>query len=157
MSKIFSKRTLKGSNSMEFIKSDGGRSKYFKGATGDCVCRAICNATGKDYKEVYDLINEISQKEHTTRRKKAKSNARTGVYKYTEKKIIEEILGWKWHPCMTIGSGCQIHLNENELPKGNLIIRCSRHLTCVKDRVLYDTYDCSREGNRCVYGYWSKE
>lgn len=33
----------------------------------------------------------------------------------------------------------------------------SKHLTCVKDRVLYDTYDCSRDGTRCVYGYWSKE
>ena len=24
---------------------------------GDCVCRAIANGTGMDYKEVYDLIN----------------------------------------------------------------------------------------------------
>jgi hypothetical protein len=33
---------------MKFIYSDGGRSKYFKGTAGDCVVRAICNATGKD-------------------------------------------------------------------------------------------------------------
>ena len=26
----------------------------------------------------------------------------------------------------------------------------------VKDGVLYDTYDCSRNGTRCVYGYWNK-
>lgn len=55
---------------MEVVYSDGGRSKYFKGKAGDCVCRAICNATGKDYKEIYDFINELSQRERTGKRKK---------------------------------------------------------------------------------------
>ena len=142
---------------MELCYSDGGRSNYFKGQTGDCVCRAICNATGEDYKKIYDLINQISKREKTGRRKKGKSNARTGVYKYTEKEIIENILGWKWIPTMTIGSGCKIHLNEHDLPNGTLIVRVSHHLTCVKDGKLYDTFDCSRDGKRCVYGYWIKE
>jgi len=26
----------------------------------------------------------------------------------------------------------------------------------VIDGVINDTYDCSREGTRCVYGYWEK-
>lgn len=142
---------------MQLVNSDGGRSKYFKGTTGDCVCRAICNATGKDYKEIYDLINEYGKKEHITKKKKGKSSARDGVYKDTTKRIIEEYIGWKWHPTMTIGSGCKVHLKEDELPKGTLIVKASKHLTCVKDGVLYDIYDCSREGTRCVYGYWSKE
>lgn len=142
---------------MEFVNSDGGRSKYFKGSAGDCVCRAICNATGKDYKEIYDYINELSKGERTGKRKRGISSARNGVYKDTTKKVIEDYLGWKWHPTMTIGSGCKIHLVENELPKGTLIVKLSKHMTCVKDGVLYDTYDCSREGTRCVYGYWSKE
>lgn len=142
---------------MKLIYSDGGRSNYFKGTTRDCVCRAICNATGEDYKKIYDLINQLSKSERTGKRKKHKSNARTGVYKDTCRKVIEDILGWKWIPTMTIGSGCQVHLNENDLPKGTLIVRVTRHLTCVKDGVLYDTYDCSRDGTRCVYGYWVKE
>lgn len=142
---------------MELSYSDGGRSKYFKGTTGDCVCRAICNATGKDYKEIYDLINEVAKREKTGKRKKGISNARTGAYKYTEKEIIENILGWKWKPTMTIGSGCKMHLNQYEIPNGILIVRLSKHLTCVKNKVLYDTYDCSRDGTRCVYGYWIKE
>lgn len=143
---------------MEFIHSDGGRSKYFKASNvGDCVCRAICNATGEDYKKIYDLINELSKNERTGKRKRGTSNARSGVYKSTEKKIIEDILGWKWHSCMTIGSGCQVHLTDSELPNGNLIVRVSKHLTCVKNGILYDTYDCSRNGTRCVYGYWSRD
>lgn len=143
---------------MKFIHSDGGRNKYFKASNvGDCVCRAICNATGEDYKKIYDLINELSKNERTSKRKRGTSNARSGVYKSTEKKIIEDILGWKWHSCMTIGSGCQVHLTDNELPNGNLIVRVSKHLTCVKNGILYDTYDCSRNGTRCVYGYWSRD
>ena len=62
----------------------------------------------------------------------------------------------KWHPLMTIGSGCKVHLREEELPKGTLIVRVSKHLTCVKDGVLYDTYDCTRESTRCVYGYYTE-
>lgn len=143
---------------MKLVNSDGGRSKYFTGkGTGDCVCRAICNATGKDYKEIYNLINEYSKDEKITKRKKGISSARDGVYKGTTKRVIEEYLGWKWHPLMTIGSGCKVHLKEDELPKGTLIVRVSKHITCVKDGVIYDTYDCSRDGTRCVYGYWSKD
>lgn len=141
---------------MLFVYATGGRENYFKGKTGDCVVRSICNATGKDYKEVYDAINLIAKSEHHGKRKRGTSNARSGVFKYTYKKYIEEVLGWKWHPCMTIGSGCKVHLCSYELPKGTLIVSVSGHHTCVKDGVLYDTYDCSRDGTRCVYGYWSK-
>ena len=64
---------------MEWIYDDGGRAKAgFKGKTGDCVCRAIAIATGKPYKEVYDLINEFAESERTGKRKRKKSNARTG-------------------------------------------------------------------------------
>ena len=142
---------------MELIYSTGGREKYFKSnVVGDCVCRAIANATGMDYKQVYDLINSYAKKEHLSKRKKKKSNARNGVTKDTIWKILTD-LGWKWIPTMLIGSGCQVHLNEKELPDGTLIVSVSKHLTCVKNRKLYDTYDCSRGGTRCVYGYYIKE
>ena len=142
---------------MVLIYSTGGREKYFKSnVVGDCVCRAIANATGMDYKQVYDLINSYAKKEHLSKRKKKKSNARNGVTKDTMWRILTD-LGWKWIPTMLIGSGCQVHLNEKELPDGTLIVSVSKHLTCVKNRKLYDTYDCSRGGTRCVYGYYIKE
>ena len=140
---------------MKFQYNDGGRSKYFKGTTGDCACRAISIATEMDYKEVYDMINKYAKKERTGKRKKGKSNARTGVYTSTAKKILAD-LGWTWHPTMGIGTGCQVHVREDELPKGRLILNLSRHFSCMIDGVLNDTYDCSRNGTRCVYGYWSK-
>ncbi len=140
---------------MEFNYNDGGRAKYFKGKTGDCVTRAIAIATGKDYLEVYNVINQLAKKEKITKRKNKKSNARTGVYKDTYKKYLES-LGWKWYPCMQIGTGCTTHLCENELPRGVIICKLSRHLVCVKDGVINDTYDCSRGETRCVYGYFKK-
>lgn len=142
---------------MKLIYSTGGREKYFNAkVVGDCVCRAIANGTGMDYKEVYDLINSYASKEHITRHKKSKSTARNGVYKDTIYRVMTD-LGWEWMPTMYIGSGCKVHLNEKELPKGTLIVSLSKHLTCVKDGKLYDTYDCTRGGTRCVYGYYIKK
>lgn len=52
----------------------------YKGNTGDCVTRAIAIATGRPYQEVYDALG---QRERTGKRKRGRSNARTGVYKQT--------------------------------------------------------------------------
>jgi len=57
---------------------------------------------------------------------------------------------------MTIGSGCKVHLCADELPPGKIIVKLSGHVAAVIDGVLYDNHDCSRQGSRCVYGYWSK-
>ena len=141
---------------MRYIYNDGGRSKYFKGTAGDCATRAICNATGLDYKKVYDDINRLAKKERTGTRKRGVSSARDGVYMSTMKKYLEDELGWVWHATMQIGQGCKVHLAADELPAGTIIVRVSHHYTCVKDGVLYDSYDCTRGGDRCVYGYWSK-
>ena len=156
---------------MDWVFDDGGRAEAgFKGFTGDCVCRAIAIATEKPYKEVYDLINEFAKKERTGKKKRKKSNARTGVYKETIRKIMA-YYGWEWIPTMKIGSGCTIHLSENELPSGRLVVNVSKHTTAVIDGVIHDTYDPNDTGvvlfyedgvpvvlhsDRCVYGYYIK-
>lgn len=151
---------------MEFIENDGGRKDAgFKGHTGDCVTRSIAIITGKPYKEVYDALNVLSESkklgwkkiktEYGTSYKKV-SASRTGVVR----KVYEEYLtnlGYQWIPTMGIGTGCRVHLTPEELPTGRLIVRVSRHITAVIDGVLNDTWDCSREGSRCVYGYFIKK
>ena len=141
-----------------FNYNSGGREKYFeRERVGDCVCRAIAIANDMDYLEVYNMINKYSKKEHITKRKKHKSSARNGVYKDTTSKILEE-LGWKWVSTMEIGKGCKVHLKANEIPMNmTIIVRLSKHLSCVKNGIINDTYDCSRNGTRCVYGYWYKQ
>lgn len=141
---------------MRFRYDDGGRSRYFRAENvGDCVTRAIANATGIDYKEVYDALHALSRNERTGARKRGRSSPRNGVYGDTTRKYLEGQLGWVFVPCMGIGTGCRVHLRDGELPSvGSYVVRTSKHLTCVKDGVLVDTYDCSRDGERCVYGYW---
>ena len=141
---------------MKWVYDDGGRSKYFKAEkVGDCACRAIAIATGTDYKVVYDLINKYAKDERAGVRKRGVSNARNGVYRETVHRIMTE-LGWTWHPTMQIGQGCKVHVRKSELPAGRLVLSLSKHFAAVVDGVLHDTYDSSREGTRCVYGYWSK-
>ena len=140
---------------MDWRFDDGGRKEAgYKGIVGDCVCRAIAIATERPYKEVYDELNELAKRER--RSKKGKSSAREGVRRQTIRKYLES-LGWKWTPTMFIGSGCRAHLKADELPKGVIIVSLSKHIAAVKDGVIHDLSDCSRDGTRCVYGYWRKE
>lgn len=141
---------------MKFIYSDGGRSKYFKASNvGDCVVRAIANATNIDYLEIYNRLKELAKEESVKHHKGNKqSSVRNGVFKETWKKYLDEI-GWKHIITAKIGQSEKVHLNENELPTDKImIVQVSKHLTCIKNGVLYDTYDCSRNGSRMVYGYW---
>ena len=136
------------------VINDGGRSlSGYKGTTGDCATRSIAIITGKSYQEVYDAINQFAMSEKRGKRKKSISNARTGVYRQTVHKYLLS-LGMKWTPTMFVGAGCHVHLNSEELPHGRLVVRVSKHYTAVIDGIIYDTFDPSRNGTRCVYGYW---
>jgi hypothetical protein len=142
---------------MEFVFDDGGRAAAgYKGKMGDCATRAIAIATGLPYQQVYDALNGLAATERRGKRKRGISNARTGVYKRTMRKFMEG-LGWKWVPAMHVGGGCKVHLRADELPRGRLVCKLSRHSVAVIDGVLHDTHDCSRGGTRCVYGYYIQE
>lgn len=159
-----------GKTHMAWRYHDGGRAEAgFKGSTRDCVTRSIAIATGRPYREVYDALNALATRERPRAGSK-RSSARTGVAKPTIRRYLAT-LGWSWHPTMAIGSGATVHLCEEELPMGRLIVSVSRHLTCVIDRVVFDTFDCQRDtimpgpdgssrsgriARRCVYGYFQE-
>ena len=140
-----------------FVFNDGGaREAGFENCSNDCVCRSFAIVSGKSYKEVANLIFEIAKKERKSKGKRDKSSARSGVYKTTVNKVAEA-LGLVWTSTMSIGSGCTVHLKADELPSGKIAIVCSKHVTAMIDGVIHDTHDPSRNGTRCVYGYWSKQ
>ena len=155
---------------MKYEYNDGGRADAGRrGFTGDCVVRAIGIATGlidrmthpgHAYASIYaDLFEAKRQFAKGSSRaakhvKRIGASPRNGVPKAVIKKYLTD-LGWTWTPTMQIGSGCKVHLRADELPHGNLIVSVSRHLTAVIDGVIHNTHDCSRDGTRCVYGYWS--
>ena len=147
---------------MQYVNNDGGRAAAgYRGITGDCVCRAIAIATGKPYKEVYAGLISMGKTAFTktrgrNRRMIATSHPRTGVNRAIYDAYLK-FYGWEWVPTMHIGQGCKTHLRADELPSGRLIVRLSKHITAVVDGELHDTYDCSRGGTRCVYGYYRQK
>jgi len=138
-----------------YTYSDGGRSLAgFKGHANDCVVRSIAIASETPYLEIYDTFNALTQ--HTRLGNKGKFSPRTGVSKYHYMPYLLSH-GFKWIPTMTIGSGCKVHLRYDQLPTDKrLIVRLSKHLTVVINGVIYDTFEPSREGTRCVYGYFER-
>jgi len=159
---VFFKKLFSKSN-LNFEFNDGGRlSAGYRGSAGDCVVRSICIAANLSYKKVYEDLyqaNEIFRNTSKTKLarslKKKNDSPRAGTHRVVLKKYLLQ-LGWKWTPTMFVGQGCKVHLKKDELPNGTLIVSCSKHITVVKDGVIHDTYDCSRNGTRCVYGYWTK-
>lgn len=85
---------------MKWVYDDGGRSKYFDAKdVGDCAIRSIAIATGKDYLEVYNDLKALN----------GGKSCRNGTPKKVDKQYLLNN-GWVWHPTMTIGSGCQVHM-----------------------------------------------
>lgn len=140
---------------MEFVYHDGGRSKWFKGYARDCVTRAIAIAEGRPYIEVYDELQEMQSKRIVLYNGNRSRSVRNGTDKRVERKYLLA-RGWKWVPTMFVGQGCKVHLRKNELPSGVILVSVSKHLVAVINGVIYDTYDCSRDETRCVYGYYTK-
>ena len=144
---------------LPFEKNDGGREAAGRAKSGDCVCRAIAVATRKPYMEIYTRLAEGNAKQRITKRTartgRGKKTARNGIH--TSRKWFKDYmaeLGFVWTPTMGIGTGCCVHLKRGELPAGRLVVAVSNHYTAVIDGVIHDTYDPSRGGTRCVYGYW---
>lgn len=133
-------------NIIEFKKSFGGREKYFptqfkKDATNDCVIRAISHATGLDYMKVFkDLCNLAVEIGHLP------NNERTY-------EVYLSSLGWSKRSPMKCTKGRKLRL-KNYKEDGTYIVKTTSHLTCVKDGILYDSWDCRRWS---ANSYFSKE
>ena len=123
--------------------NDGGRSASGrKGHAGDCVCRAIAIAMDRDYDEVY---RELADANKAAGHKKS---ARNGIYR----KVYEAYLnqhGWVWHSAPKFDGRKARH---SDMPNGVVIVRMARHIACVIDGVVHDTWDSRR---KMVYGYWA--
>ena len=142
---------------MNYNDNDGGRSAAgYKGDAGDCVARSIAIAARLPYREVYDrLAAGNATQRRSCRTPKGTRSARNGIN--TGRKWFKDYmreLGFVWSATMGIGTGCTVHLRADELPPGRLVVSVSKHMVAVIDGVINDTHDCSREGTRCVYGYW---
>jgi hypothetical protein len=160
-----------GNATMRVVFDDGGReASGRKGFAGDCVARSIAIAAGLPYADVYAALAKNTGEQRAGKRGKRAATARSGI-NVTRKwfKDYMTSLGFRWTPCMGIGTGCKVHLVKGELPMGRLVVSLSRHYTAVIDGVIHDTFNPTRAtlhheqgvvgavriSHRCVYGYWS--
>lgn len=143
----------------EFRYDDGGRAAAgYKGDAGDCVTRAIAIAAQLPYESVRQAIATGQSTQRITRGTAKNPSPDKGVL--TNRKWFLDYMksiGWKFIPTMGIGSGCKVHLLADELPKGRIICRVSKHWVAVIDGVIHDTGIPDRNGTRCVYGYWVED
>lgn len=136
---------------LPYVFDDGGRAQYFKGNpnnAGDCVCRAVAIASGRDYKEVYDMLTAATGK-----------TPRSGVNTRSVKfKRFMAALGFTWTPLCSIGATTSVHLYADEMPTtGRYVCSANGHYVAVVDGVVRDTwdsrFDCYGQVRR-IYGYW---
>lgn len=138
---------------LPWVYDDGGRAAAgFRGEAGDCVTRAVAIATEVPYRDVYAGLKVAATRERPKRGRR--STVRDGVRKPTVVRYLTA-LGWTFTPTMAIGSGTTVHLRRGEVPDGRLVVSLSKHYAAVIDGVVRDTHDPTRDGTRCVYGYWT--
>ena len=156
--------TRRGPDRVTYEFDDGGRNAAgWKGTGGDCVTRAIAIASGRPYREVYDRLAEGNATQRRSKRERVaqgRTGRRTALHGiFTKRKWLKDSmkeLGFVWTATMGIGTGCQVHVRADELPpEGRLVLSLSKHYAAYVDGVLRDTHDCSRDGTRCVYGYYA--
>lgn len=136
---------------LPYIYNDGGRSKYYRAKhVGDCVCRSIAIASGKDYKEIYTAISKLTGKS-------ARGGQNTRSAKF---KRFMAGLGFTWTACAKPGVPGATHLAVGELPNGRLVCSAAGHYVAVINGVVNDTWDSrwnSFQEPRRIYGYWKYE
>lgn len=122
------------------------RNRYFnpnpkKNKAGDCVIRAICKATNRDWDSVFtDLIKLAFEMK----------------YMPNDSEVWHEYLkrnGFVRHSLKVKKGQKRIRVNEfaERHKKGTYILKVANHIVACVDGYYYDTWDC---GDCAVYSYF---
>lgn len=125
------------------FKFENYNANPFKKKTGDCVIRAVSVALKEEWEDTYKGMFDV---------------AMTTGYAISCKENFREYLKQKGYekqkmPRRADRSRYTIREFVDELAKPNktYIINIANHLTCVKNKTLYDLWNC---GNKSVGNYW---
>lgn len=144
---------------LSYVYDDGGRAAAgFKGKAGDCVARSIAIVSGRPYAEVYAALAAGTGAQRAGKRGKRSASAREGIN--TSRKWFKDYmagLGFRWVPTMLVGQGCKVHLRDDELPAGRLVVAVSKHYTAVVDGEIRDTHDPRRDESTEIGRFESQE
>jgi hypothetical protein len=146
---------------LRYNQTDGGRAAAGIRASDDCVVRAIAIAARKPYRAVWDdlaaiLRDRMHQAAVRERYPDQKRTPGNGVWKEFYHDYVLD-LGFEWVPTSGPGTALHgVHMRADELPRGRLIVKLSKHVAAVINHTLHDTFDCRREGRQRVYGYYRR-
>lgn len=118
--------------------------EYFQPNThtdGDCVIRALCKATGWDWKKAYCFAFISTIKEQFM------PNCKDG------ERIVYKKLGYKWHAHNNRKKRPSVLEFAQDHPEGTYVLSLAKHHVCVSNGSYYDIWD---SGRRKIYGYWQK-
>lgn len=101
-----------------------------KREVNDCVIRAISKAEDRSWDEVYSELSTLAQSQKIL---------------LDDMRFVEPYLDSKYDRVCYKCNGCRITVEEfiERNPKGTFLVTMQGHITCVKNGVLYDTWDCS--------------
>jgi hypothetical protein len=125
------------------------RNKFFnpnptkKTDRGDCVVRAMCKATGKDWNTVFIELCKLGME------LKAMPNDKITWKEYLERN------GFQYHK-ITVKKGSKrgtVAQFAEKNKKGTYVLSVANHLVTAEDGYYYDTWDC---GEYSLYGYYEK-
>ena len=126
---------------MEFIKENKNPKTD---RAGDCVIRALAKAENKSWEEIFQDLVKISLKKCRLP---------------NEKKVYEQYLkdlGYTKYKMPVKPNGKKYTVKEyfTKTNKKPIVVTTRKHMTCIIDNKLYDTWDCS---NKVLSNYWIKE
>ena len=124
------------------------KNKYYnpnplKKETGDCVVRAICKATGKDWDTVYWELFEIGLE------LKVMPNMDEAWKEYLNR------AGFIYHPIKVTKGSKRPKVDEfaRSHKEGTYVLRVANHIVTCQDGFYYDIWD---SGSKALYGYYEK-
>lgn len=114
--------------------------------TKDCVIRAIATATNNTWEYIYRELTELGIKKGLM----INDNNNWKVYLKNLGYEKQNIPRREDRTRYTLEEFCDELAEDNQI----YIVKVANHLTVVKDKNLYDTWNCSRKS---VGNYWIKE
>ena len=104
----------------------------------DCVIRSISCAENRSWDDVYDELSELAQTQ--------------GIL-LDDVRFVEPYLDSKYNRTCYKNNGFSTTVEEflKTHPKGTYLITMQGHITCLKNGVIYDTWDCRKKLIWCAW------
>ena len=122
---------------LDYVMDDGGREAAGrKGRTGDCVTRALSILTERPYLECYKAL-AVANSQEKRGKGYGKVSASHGVAKPAYEKVYREFGLEK----VKLPAGAKPTFTEALATYGDCVVTTARHVCCLKDGALHDTWD----------------